>query len=713
MSTMLNQTMSSTAIDAMPPLPGEPHGDGLPRKFRPDIEGVRALAVLLVVFYHAHLLGITGGYVGVDVFFVLSGFLITRQLVAGVDKRGIRELPNFYARRIKRLLPASTVVVCATVLASYFWVPALQAKTITTDAIFTTFYGLNYRLAENGTSYLHQGAAVSPLQHFWSLGVEEQFYVFWPVLIVVAMLLPLRARYAAILALLTAVLVVSFWYSATTTVVEPSWAYFSLHTRAWEMAAGGLVALTSPMWTRLPALVTNLVAWCALGGIVACAWVLNDSTIYPGTAAAIPVGCTALILAAGCAPRHHGIERLLGEPVIQGIGKVSYSWYLWHWPMLVIFPYVAGEALPWPRRVEVVGLSLLFAIISYHVVENPMRRLKRLNFEWVRTGVALAAVVIALSVIASNTLVTTGQGVAAKTVAIDVNKPGLITRMSSVLNASLSTEKAPRNLDPQPAHAANSLSINYRNHCHADFTSPVVSPKCVYGDTKAKKTVVLFGDSHVEQFFTGLNVAAKKKHWRLISWTRAACPSATTRVWAPPMKRWYTECDQWRANTIARIIKTKPDLVLMGESDGAPGPNVTANQWSAGITTTIDRFKQAGLPVTYVLDTPFPGFDVPDCVANHLNTVSKCEFTLAKSYAYPYRRQAATKAAGLAGARVVDPAGWICGSIRCPVIVGNILVWRDTGHMTAVYSNWLAPVLGNLLKTPKPPKAKASSGSGA
>jgi peptidoglycan/LPS O-acetylase OafA/YrhL len=698
MTAMLDTPRPSLDAGDSPPLPGEPHGDGQARKFRPDIEGVRALAVLLVVLYHAHLLGITGGYVGVDVFFVLSGFLITRQLVAGVDRRGIRELPSFYGRRIKRLLPASTTVVVATVIASYLWAPALQVKSITTDAIYTTFYGLNYHLAATGTSYLHQGAAPSPLQHFWSLGVEEQFYLAWPLLIVACLLLPLRVRYGALMLLLSSIAAVSFWYCATTTMSEPSWAYFSIHTRAWELAAGGLIALTSPLWTRLPSIVSNLMAWAAFAAIVASAWILTDATQYPGTAAAVPVLATAAILAAGCAQRRHSIERLLSEPVIQGIGKVSYSWYLWHWPMLILFPYIAGEALPWPRRVEVVFLSLGFAILSYHVVENPVRKLRRLNFEWLRTAAALAAVVIAISVIAANTTETTGDGLVVHALAIDTGKPGVVKRITETLNNSLAINKAPRNLTPSLADAANDLSVNYRNGCHGDFQAPTIAPPCISGDPKGSRTAVIFGDSHMEQFYGGLNVAAKKKHWRLISWTRSACPSASLTVYAPPLKRTYTECDQWRAATIKRIIAAKPDLILMGESDDAPGPDMTPAQYARGITTTLKQFSAAHLRVSYMLDTPFPGYDIPGCIASHLSQVSKCVFEVTKGYKRPQRRVAATQAAQQGGAKVYDPALWLCAA-KCPVVVANMLVWRDTGHMTDTYSRWLAPVLMNLLVT--------------
>lgn len=700
MTTMLQTPAPSLNADASPPLPGEPHGDGLPRRFRPDIEGVRALAVLLVVFYHAKLLGVSGGYIGVDVFFVLSGFLITRQLYAGVDRRGIRELPSFYARRIKRLLPASTVVVVATVIASFLWVPAVQAKQVTWDAIYTTFYGLNYHLAIEGTSYLQQATSVSPLQHFWSLGVEEQFYVGWPLLIVLGMLMPLRARYVTLLGLLLIVGAMSFWYCATTTATSPSWAYFSLHTRAWELAAGGLIALSSPLWTRLPRWVSTLGAWGGMGVIIACGWMYDDRTIFPGVAAAAPVAATAMILAAGCAPRHHSIERLLGEPAIQGVGKISYSWYLWHWPMLVIVPFIAGGALDWPRRLEIVGLSLVFAVLSYHVVENPVRNLQRLNFEWMRTTVALAGVVIACAVIASNMIVTTGTGLAAQAVTI-ASDSRADKKVAAALGDALTLKKAPRNLTPPVDKAGDDYPLG----CITEIqeTSPTKVVGSCYLGAETGPRIGLFGDSHAQQWATGLDKAARKLGYKLVVRTKSACPAVDMTVYNSLLKREYTECDVWRPAAVQQMIDARPKYVIMSQADAIAGSDTPDREWASATVRTIEKFTRAGIKVIFFLDTPLIPVNVPQCVGENLDQVQKCGLGPAaqqKRYAYPTRHAAVSKAARKAGATVVEPSRWLCTKQGCPPIVGNILVYRDNvGHLTSTYSKWLSPVLINLLVT--------------
>ena len=352
-----------------PPTSGQ-HGAGrrgradrpVPRKYRPDIEGLRAIAVVSVVLYHAGL-GVRGGYVGVDVFFVISGFLITSQLL-GAQGRGVRFLPTFYARRIKRLLPASATVVVATVLAARLWASPLQVRSIATDGIYTTFYGLNYRLAIEGTQYLNQGAAVSPLQHFWSLGVEEQFYVGWPLLILASAVIPRRLRRPVLAVGLAVLIGYSYRWSIIITNHSAPWAYFSLQTRAWELALGALVAVGAGALARLPRVVAELGAFVGLVAVLTSCFVMSDATRYPGSMAALPVVGAALVIGCGVGARRR-VERILGESMMQCLGRVSYSWYLWHWPMLIITPMIVGHALGWPARALVVWLSLLVAIGSY------------------------------------------------------------------------------------------------------------------------------------------------------------------------------------------------------------------------------------------------------------------------------------------------------------------------------------------------------------
>jgi peptidoglycan/LPS O-acetylase OafA/YrhL len=674
-----------------------------PRGFRPDIEGLRAIAVVTVVLYHAHLL-FPGGYVGVDVFFVISGFLITRQVVRSVGDRGALALPAFYAHRVRRLLPAAAVVTVATLLVTRFWAPALQVRDIAVDAVFTTFYGLNYRLAAQGLDYQHVGVAASPLQHFWSLAVEEQFYLLWPALVLAGTLLARRRARLVLGVLVAGVVAWSAYESVVVTHDSAPWAYFSLHTRAWELGLGALVALASPRLTALPRRLAGLAAWAGIAAIVASAVLYTDATPFPGVAAWAPVAGTALVIAVGCGPRV-GAERTLGEPLMQCLGKVSYSWYLWHWPMLVLAPHVVGHDLSVVERCAVVWLSLLAAILSFFLVEEPARRLRLPSWRWVATGAAISGLVAASSVAVLHwgpSLV--GSGAATRIVALPEAAGGTDTvrtaddTIAAAVRTGLDTRAAPSNLTPAPADAADSLPASSRNGCHAAFTQ-VDQGACVYGDPTGARTIALFGDSHMEQWLPGIDKAARRTGWRVVSWTKSACPPAALTVFNPTLNRTYTECDEWRTRTIARLGELHPDQVVVGESENVASSDVSPATFAEATLTTLRAVESAtGVRPEFMLDIPIPGTDLPGCVAAHLDDVSQCSFEFDRAYSYPDRHAALVSTLRDAGIRTTDPAPWLCTSESCPPVVGNVLVYRNDSHITVPYSTWLAPVLRPLLR---------------
>ena len=689
-------------VDTVRPVRGTPRRKPVavpeqPRKFRPDIEGLRAFAVLSVVLYHAHLFGIRGGFVGVDVFFVISGFLITRQLVSSVGRDGIRALPTFYTRRIKRLLPAGAAVLVATLFVARFWAPALQVKSIATDAIFTTFYGLNYRLAISGTQYLHQTDAVSPLQHFWSLGVEEQFYVIWPAIIALVAFVGHRYRNVLLFVLLSGITVVSFWFSVTLTTTNQPWAYFSLHSRAWELALGGLVALAATKLANMPRRVGELGAFVGLVAMIASAFVYSDATPYPGSAAALPVVGAALVIACGCGPRRK-VERMLAEPMLQCIGKISYSWYLWHWPMLILAPDVLGHPLTWQERGIVVLTSMAIAMLSYFVVEDPVRHWKLSNFGWLGGGFAFSGAVIAAGVLVlSNLPALTGSGAAVTLVQAETASPAVIAQMQAAVVAGIDTTDVPSNLTPQPAAAANDTPASSKNGCHADFLT-IKQNACVFGDPNGTHTAVLFGDSHMEQWLPAFNAAGINEHWKIVNWTKAACPPAQISVFAPTLNRQYTECDTWRAATLKRIAALKPDRIFVSESENVVPSAVPATEFVNDTITTLKTLASTTkAKVTFINDIPVPNYDMPTCVAQHLSNAQDCDFAMKNAYIYPTRHKVMQPQITKAGFAVVDPADWLCTTKECPAVVGNFLVYRNTTHMTATFSKWLTPMIAPLL----------------
>lgn len=364
------------------------------RKFRPDIEGLRAVAVLLVALYHGHIPGIRGGYVGVDVFFVISGFLITGLLLRERTERGTISIGRFYARRARRILPAATVVVFATVVASYHWLGFVVGNSVADAAKWTAVFMGNLHFAAIGTTYLGSQLPPSPLQQMWSLGVEEQFYVVWPTLFFVVAIvgrrLSLRLRLGVVL---SAIIVVSFAWSVIETSQSATWSYFSPLTRAWELALGGLIAVASPLLRRIPPAVASYAGGVGLCSVIASGLVLTAATRYPGYAVAWPVLSTAVVITAGCVTSTGLAEKVLRIRPCQWVGQRSYSFYLWHWPILIIAYEAAGHNLPvWENAMWLV-VGLIASALTYRFIENPIRFAKALTTR-VSASLLMGAVLI-------------------------------------------------------------------------------------------------------------------------------------------------------------------------------------------------------------------------------------------------------------------------------------------------------------------------------
>lgn len=345
------------------------------RKFRPDVEGLRALAIALVVLYHAGVPGVTGGFVGVDVFFVISGFLITGLLFREASTRDRISLVGFYARRFRRILPVATVLIVCTVFASYHWLGFLEGNSVADDAKWSAVFLANFHFAALGTHYFTAQAPPSPLQHMWSLSVEEQFYAVWPLLVLctalVARSINLRIRLGVVLGVIIGA---SFAWSVIETSQDAVWAYFSPFTRAWELAIGGLVAVAAPLARHVPTKVAWVMGFAGLGVIIVSGFVYTAQTPYPGSAVAMPVLGTVLVIAAGSVLAGSGVEFLLRPRPIQWLGARSYSLYLWHWPLLVIPAEYAGKALAVWQNLLWVLVALILSMVSYRLVENPIRR---------------------------------------------------------------------------------------------------------------------------------------------------------------------------------------------------------------------------------------------------------------------------------------------------------------------------------------------------
>jgi peptidoglycan/LPS O-acetylase OafA/YrhL len=663
-----------------------------PPRHRRDIEGLRAVAVLLVVAYHCGLPFVSGGYVGVDVFFVISGFLITGLLLREAQRTGTVSIPRFYARRALRLLPASAVVVVATVAASALWLPPLRLTAILSDALHTTIYAMNWRLAAIGTDYLNAGADPSPLQHFWSLAVEEQFYLVWPLLLLVVMRRGGRGLTAVLSVLTAGSLLVSVWQ----TQHNAGWAYFGAHTRAWELGVGALLAVGATRLRRLGPLLSRTLTGAGLVAIVVAALACTASTPFPGYAALLPVLGAAAVIAGGCA-RPAG---LLGLPVLQGIGRLSYSWYLWHWPVLLIAPYALGRALARWENVLVALGALLLAALTYALVENPARRLAALRdrpWRGIGAGAAVSAVSAGLCALITITAAH-ADGVS------DYRAQPLTdaARLKEAIAASVAASAVPSNLTPKLARASKDKPRLYADGCSPAFADPQVKTPCAYGDLASATTVVLFGDSHAGHWFPALEATAHQRHWKLVVVTKSACSAADVLIYEDTIKREFTECVQWRKAAWRHIRELRPAVVVMAST--APStevlhaPGSQDDAWADGWRRSVDAVSAPGTRVYFVNDTPWQAGNVPDCLSAHLDDPQACTRSRAQAVQLTDRRRLVARTARAAGATVIDPLPWFCTATTCPVIVGNVLVYKDQHHITTAYSRLLAPLFAARLR---------------
>jgi peptidoglycan/LPS O-acetylase OafA/YrhL len=680
-------------------------------RFRPDVEGLRAVAILLVVLYHAHIGVAPGGYVGVDVFFVISGFLITGQLVRELHSDGRISFLAFYARRARRILPAALLTLVVTVVASALLLDPLAAERALHDGVSGIYFGANVHFAAQGADYFNAGFSPSPIQQFWSLSVEEQFYIVWPLLLAVSSLAWLRLRrrsetqrpvIGAVIVVLAVLTAISLMASIRQTATSPSWAYFSIVTRAWELGVGAAVALALPRVTRLHPRVAIPLTWVGLSCIALAAVWFSDTTSYPGDSALLPVLGAAAAICGGSARcgRRFGAEALLGTAPFQRVGAWSYSWYLWHWPALVLAPAVLGHSLSKAQTLVVVAVSLGIAVMSFVLLERPIRRIQivvRRPALGLSAGGLLAAMAIAI-VVLSGSLVGPLATTSAATPRLTT--PYSLAALRADLVSGAQTIKVPSNLSPPLGAIASKLPRIVADGCELGFGRDQIKP-CNYGDRGSRNTVVLFGDSHAGHWFDALDWIGKRRHWRLVVITKEGCTPAEVTFRDDPDSR----CALWRQKADARIARLHPTLVIVSwarwkEPEASRRIGVPAGYggpWQDGVAASFQFLRRSAKRVIFLSDTPYLPQAAPDCVAGHLSDVRPCTITRRRATILPTIKAAELQIAHHEQIDSIDPTSWFCTPMVCPVIVGNIFVYHDKSHMTTDWSRFLARALDNAI----------------
>jgi peptidoglycan/LPS O-acetylase OafA/YrhL len=673
---------------------------------RLDIEGLRAVAILLVLAFHAGL-PVPGGYVGVDVFFVISGFLISGLLVREYEATGAISMAQFYARRARRLLPAATVVLLGSALAGSRFGAATDRATFAVDAASAAAYIANWRFADRAVDYLAEDVGRSPVLHFWSLSVEEQFYLVWPALIILALSIGRRMGWAhrrTLVGAIQLVLLPSLAWSIVHTNDSAQNAFFVTSTRLWELGLGAMLALLAPGVSRVPRWTGEAAAWLGAGCILFAAVAFDQTTSWPGYRALLPTLGTVLVIYGGT--RSPGfVGRALSIRPMVWIGGASYSIYLWHWPFLV-----AGQ--DWFRLSGPLwGLALTIASIgpawlSQRFIENPIR-----TSSWLAARPQLT---LSLAGNLSLIVVAVGFGIpwltasaqaGSKTTITLHSQAGRVTATPKQLGAgALGSSKAgtPQRVytgfSPSPSTARGDLPRAYAEGCQMAATATQI-PWCKAGDADSKRTMVILGDSKILQYYEALDAAGSALGIRVVSATMSSC--ASTDALTSNQDKPYTRCAEVNAEIMRALEKDPPFAVVTSQNStkALDGDSQSREAMVAGLVSRWTKLRKLGTEVVVVLDNPRPpkGESVYECLLQHPEDQTKCAFSRQAAIERSAAPVQLAAAAQVPGVHVIDLTNVVCPKSKCAPVIGDVLVYRQGSHVTNTYARTLAPHLTSEL----------------
>ncbi|GAB3199811.1 acyltransferase family protein [Geodermatophilus arenarius] len=719
MSATLDHTgragVEDTTVLAQPtppvPRPRGPQPPARPaeRGVRVEIQGLRALAMALVVLYHVTPLRVPGGYVGVDVFFVVSGFLISGHLLREVERTGRIRLGRFWARRARRLLPAALLVLLTSAVVTFLFVPTTLWAQFLREIGGSALYVENWLLAGDAVNYLAAANVASPAQHYWSLSTEEQFYLVWPLLVLAAVWLAARlsrGRRAVLAAVLGTVTVASFGYSLWATTHSVSYAYFATPARAWEFGAGALLALLSTTTGRDG--LRRLVSWAGFGAIAYAAFGYSHDTPFPGTAALLPVLGTVAVIWAGSPRGDWSPTRIAEFGPVRFLGDVSYSAYLWHWPLVVLLPFVLGHPLGTVSKIGIVAATVAAAWLTKVLVEDPVRTNRFLDRRGSGTTYLLTAVatgaLVATTASGSWHLQSQVDGARAASVAL-AGTPCFGAPAMDPANGCSDVHAVTDTVNP--LFAKDDLSAGM--FCLTNDTSTEVAP-CRHEVTGATSEVALIGDSHAASWWEAVQGLADDQGVDASLYVHSGCPALATASFTGPNMNpaQPAACAEWGRDVIATVA-ADPAVTTVFTSYRSDvykfvGPEGRLlNQWPAEVVQDALRpLVDAGKQVVVLRAVPTTNgvspdgvlgnqeVPVPDCLATTDAGTDPC--------AGPRDLRVtpdsiADGVQDLPGASVVDLTDSFCDADTCHAVVGGAVVYWDGSHLTSTFSRSLAPAL--------------------
>lgn len=649
---------------------------------------------------------------GVDIFFVISGFLITGLLLREHERAGRVSFVGFYKRRVKRILPAAVIVLVATVAASFFVFNKTRAWNTAWDGVWALFCGANWRQAFLGTDYFAAGGPVSPLQHYWSLAVEEQFYFVWPWLMLGLFALTARLfagrranpRFVAgiAMAIITAS---SLAWSMRETAANPSLAYFSTFSRTWELGLGALLACASPILPRIPAAVRPVLAWIGLAGMVTALFVTEPKVGFPGPGAVLPVAATALVIVAGTGTSEHRFLAPLTNRVSGYLGDISYSLYLWHFPVIVFAAAVAPDATGILHYLALAAIMMLAAVFAYHLAEDPIRKSQWLAGKS-KSGTRHIEIsdrykLTALAALMTVTVAVVGAALTPHQVSTTsfavpaAGKPSASATQTSIygpevraiqtaISAAVQTTEWPDNLTPSMDDAVG----NHEAPKGVGECGNNVAPargECIWGDPLAPKTAMLIGDSVGVAWAPSLIKLYGQGDWKFLMRAQFGCPFVDREATLDS-----ANCARHKEATIAEVKESKPDLLILSNNYPDSGQ---AGNWAAGEVGILK--KAAGAAKTLILASPPHDKDVQRCYKPG-SSPTDC-VSLANGW-YLDLISSERRALSEIGGSYVSTLPIFCSANNvCPSFVGTTPVKLDQVHMTVWYAEKSAPALGELI----------------
>ncbi|KQO11399.1 hypothetical protein ASF06_01715 [Agreia sp. Leaf244] len=674
------------------------------------------------MLYHVHSGWLPGGFIGVDIFFVISGFLITQQMLREREKTGRIGLVRFYSKRMTRLIPAATAVLMVTAGSVYLFVPRIHWSQFGQDIVGAGAYVINWTLAARSVDYLAEDAAASPVQHFWSLAVEEQFYLLWPLLIILAGYAASRMKGSHFARIFLGIAIIatalSLTYAIWANFDGDATAYFSSLSRLWELAVGGAAAISVPfIRSRIGVLASELVTALGVALVLFSLVTIDAEQGWPSPLTILPVMGTVLVLTLGNDRSFRSpVTKVLGARPMVWIGGLSYSFYLWHWPLIVLAAYATSSASTWVSVVAA-AVSIPVAWLSLRLIENPVR-----YSEWARSktrhGIYIGLGGAATSIIFGLLLVLAApQNILLKPDGAVAEGAKILAPVVAETSPALLSEP-PAWITPDPMNATSDVPAIYADDCQqVDADAEAIS--CTYGDTDSPKVVALVGDSKAAQWLPALDAFAQTSGLRLVTFAKSRCAftDSLPLVGGKP----YNACAAWNLNVLDDLRELKPVSVItsqVGTKAASSETSVTeSEEMSQGMARQWQKVMDMGTQVIVIGDNPNPGSNVYECVAENPEMIDSCSFdktaAVARS-ALPLQLEALASLGGrvisasgdeTSGAdtriALLDLTDAVCptsgSGTKCQPVIGNVLVYRQGSHLTKTYvqsmENRLDPLL--------------------